>query len=93
MLKVSGSDLWKRIRQNQDVRYHKLPAAGIGNPDVTKLPDLYLDFKRTISLPTGYLYGGISGGTVERIAVIPAVYRHDLMQRLFGFLSRVGLPD
>lgn len=86
------SDIWKRIRQNQDERYHHLPAGAIGEPAVDNLPDLYLDFKKTIALPTASLYEGLREGQVRRLAVVPVIYIHDLIHRFYGFLSRVGLP-
>jgi hypothetical protein len=30
---------------------------------------------------------------VQRVAIMPPIYMHDLMHRFYGFLSRVGLPD
>lgn len=90
---VHGSDLWKRIKQNQDERYHRLSAAVVGNPPVRDLPDLYLDFKKTWSAPTEYLEGSLAGRMEMRLAVVPPVYLHDLMHRLFNFLGRVALPE
>lgn len=87
-----GRELWRRVSQNQDERYHHLPVGDIGNPAVDQLPNLYLDFKKTIALPTSSLYEGLRGGQVRRVAVFPAVFIHDLMHRFYGFLSRVGLP-
>jgi hypothetical protein len=90
--RVSGSDVWRRVRQNQDERYHRLPSAGFGNATVT-LPSLYLDFRQTYGIPTDRLYEGLVAGGVLRIAVVPPVYLHDLIHRYYGFQSRVGLPD
>src|SRR5207244_2645541 len=80
-----GSETWRRVRQNQDDRYHHLDAAPINPPDdsseegnasvpeeqgvvgllqkqgisdetaldgPTELPDLFLDFKKALALPT-----------------------------------------
>lgn len=91
-LQIKGSDIWKRVRQNQDERYHHLPSADVGNPTVRELPELYLDFKKNIALPTSSLYDGLQGGQVRRVAVVPPVFVHDLIHRCYGFLSRVGLP-
>ena len=89
----AGSQIWKRIIQNQDERYHHLQAAPVGDPSCTELPALFLDFKKTFSLPTQSLCDGVSDVAVERLAVVPPVYIHDLMHRFYGFLSRVGLPE
>ena len=85
-------DIWKRIRQNQDERYHRFEAAPVGEPPVNQLPDLYLDFRKTMALPTGTLYEGLGSGKVMRLAVVPPVFVHDLMHRFYAYLSRIGLP-
>lgn len=87
------TDIWKRIRQNQDERYHRFEQASIGHSSGPPLPELFLDFKKTLSLPTQALYEGLDKGSVRRVAVVPPVYLHDLMHRFYGFLSRVGVPD
>jgi hypothetical protein len=84
--RVGATDLWKRAVQNQDERYHHLLAAPIW------LSDLYMDFKKTLSLPTESLYAGIENGGIHRLAVVAPIYIHDLMHRFYGFLSRVGVP-
>ena len=89
--------VWERIRDNQDERYYHLNAADIGNPAEGKLPDLYLDFKRSLSLPTRNVYLGIenpeTSSRINRVAVVPPIYIHDLIHRFYGFLSRIGTPD
>ncbi len=91
--RIKGSDIWKRIRQNQDERYHHFESAPIGDSYGAAFPDLYLDFKKTLALPTSNMYDGLRTGGVKRVAVVPAVHVHDLIHRYYGFLSRVGLPD
>jgi len=91
--RIGGADIWKRINQNQDERYHYLKAAPIGDPPQDELPDLCLDFKKTLALPTKSLYEGVDGGQVKRVAVVPPLYIHDLVHRFYGYHSRVGLPD
>ena len=89
---AAGKDIWKRVKTNQDQRYHHLGPAPVGEhgPEL----DVYLDFKRVFALPLESLYEAVQGaGEVERLAVIPSVYLHDLIQRFYAFQSRVGLPD
>jgi hypothetical protein len=86
------SDLFRRIKQNQDERYHRLPSADIHNSG-TKLPELFMDFHRTIGISPMAIYQGLIPGGILRVAVMPPIYVHDLMHRYFGFLSRVALPD
>ena len=91
--RITGSDIWKRIEGNQDERYHHFKEAPVGEPPVRQLPDLYIDFKKSIAIPTNRLYEGVRVGGVTRIATIPDNYLHDLIHRYFGFLSRIALPD
>ncbi|MDP2673713.1 MAG: hypothetical protein Q8Q00_02265 [Dehalococcoidia bacterium] len=85
--RVAGSDVWKRIQQNQDERYHHLSASPIW------LPDIYMDFKKTLALATENLYSGMTSGGIRRVAVVPPLYLQDLTHRFYGFLSRVALPE
>ena len=87
------TDIWRRIERNQDERYHHFESAPIGASETEVLPDLYLDFKRSLTISTANVYQGIRDGGVKRIAVIPPVYLHDLTHRYYGFLARVGLPE
>lgn len=90
---VRGSEIWRRITSNQDSRYHSL-AGSIETSDHTEqLRHLIMDFKKLFALTVAGLYQGFSSAEVQRVALIPPIYVHDLMQRCFGFLSRVGLPD
>jgi len=93
--RVPGADVWRRIKQNQDERYHHFEPANISCPQGDErdpLPDLYLDFKKTLALPTRQLYQGLRSGDVSRTAVVPPIFWHDLAHRFFGYLSRVALP-
>ena len=86
-------ELWRRIRQNQDERYHKLDASPYRiAPWFGILPDFYIDFKKTFALPTEQVYSALGAGYIRRVATVPHTYIHHLMQRFFGFLSRVGVP-
>lgn len=98
-----GSEPWKRVRQNQDERYHCVVAGPIGEeicedcapgdrPAIYALPSLYLDFKRILSIPTGDLYRALETGESRRLALLPSHYMYDLIHRLYSFLSRIGLP-
>lgn len=91
-LQISGTDIWRRIKQNQDERYHHLDAASAGNPPIITLPDLYIDFKKALMIPTQSLYEGLRIGDVKKLALIPDRYIHDLMHRFYSFLSRVSVP-
>ncbi len=85
--------IWRNVISNQDQRYHHLPSGPVGNPHVSPLPDLVLDFKKPLTIPTSMLYEGVRLFRVRRLGVVPPIYLHDLIQRFYGFLSRVALPD
>ncbi|MGQ0714402.1 MAG: hypothetical protein ACT4PJ_11830 [Gemmatimonadaceae bacterium] len=91
--RVGASDLWRRIRQNQDERYHHIQSAAIANVQGPAFPPLILDFRRTFAIFTEALYAPLETGEIHRLSLIPPVYLHDLMHRFFGYHSRVGLPD
>jgi len=91
--KIGGSDLWRRIKQNQDERYHCLPEGPIGDGQSGQLPELFLDFKKTLSLPTGGLYQAIGSGAIRRIAVVPPYHMQGLVHRLYSFHGRVALSE
>lgn len=95
VLKAScgGSDIWKRIKQNKDERYHFLElipgeydACGEG------LPELGIDFKRYFTIPTDEVYLGLRFGTTRRRSVLCNPYSEHLSSRFAYFLSRVALP-
>jgi hypothetical protein len=90
--RAEGSDLWRRIQQNQDERYHHLSAADVAL-STRSLPNLYLDFKKPFTFPLAVLYDAINAPSVERVALLPAPYIHHLVHRFHAFLSRVALPD
>lgn len=86
--------IWRRMKQNQDERYHKLNAAPYaGMPWFGNIPILYFDFKKTFALPTDQVCVALQSGGIGRIALVPHTYLHDVMHRFFGFLGRVGVPD
>ena len=88
------SKVLERIEKSQDKRFHYLPAAPVGPDEANlQLPDLYVDFKKALALPTEMLYKAVESGAVGRVAVVPDLYMLDLVQRQHSYLSRVGLPD
>jgi hypothetical protein len=91
--RITTRTFWERIEENIDPRYHRLPSAPIGDNQINPLPDLYIDFKKALAVPTTSLYDGFRVRGIKRIALIPNVYIHHLMHRYYGFLSRVALPD
>lgn len=87
-----GSSDWKRVKQNQNERYHSLAAAQVGTDAEDVVDAVYIDFRKHFTVPTGFLYDRIVAGDVVRRAVVPPVHSHDLMHRFYGYQSRVALP-
>jgi hypothetical protein len=79
------------MRKSEILRYHYFPRAAVGEGH--DLPEAYVDFKKGFAVSTESLYDGVRAGGVRRIAVVPPVHLHDLVQRYHAFHSRVGLPD
>jgi len=91
--RMAGSGVLRRAKSNQEARYHYLPVGEgpvAGQEPLTT--ELFLDFKRVISVPIASLYEGIVTGGTRRLAVIPQNYVYDLAQRFYAFRSRIGQP-
>jgi hypothetical protein len=93
-----ATDLWKRAQQNQDERWHFLPPCSeVVDAKSTGFGPLLVDFKRYFTVPMPEVYERLrlenSEERVERRAVLASPYREHLAHRLFGFLSRVALPE
>ncbi|MBI2918103.1 MAG: hypothetical protein HYY01_08920 [Chloroflexi bacterium] len=87
-----GHDLFKRVIQNQDERYHYFSEALIGESQ-SLMPKLCIDFKKVFSLPVDFVYYLTSNGYAVRKAILPAPYLHDFVHRLHAFLGRIAIPD
>jgi len=88
------SDIWRRISQNKDERYHFLQAVEAGSDaQQSGLPELGIDFKRVFTLPTDELYLRIELGEAKRRSVLQSPYLEHLSERLAHFNSRVALPE
>jgi len=87
-----SSQLWKRVIQNQDERYHRLDGAPINGTEET-LPALIADFKTTFSLPNEFAYWLVSTSQAIRKGALIPPYLEDFMHRLYYFLGRVATPE
>src|SRR5262249_16344710 len=91
--KIRGKDIWKRMRQNKDERYHFLeavpPALDLCGEG---LPDMMLDFKRCFSLPAKEIYRQMSQADgAKRRCRLEMPYREHLQSRAAFYLQRVTL--
>ena len=90
---IASSDLWRRVRANQDERYHRFPPSQFRESATQGLPELFLDFRKTYAVSTEWLYRAIAESAIQRVALVPSVYLHDFVQRYYSYYARVGLPD
>jgi hypothetical protein len=83
----------KRIYQNQNERYHTLDEGVVATGSQEyPVERLFLDFRRFFALPSPDLYDQLNGGSMGRVACLPAYYLHDLSQRFFSYQARVAIP-
>jgi hypothetical protein len=93
--KITGSDIWKRIRQNRDDRYHILEAVPPHLDLVAEgLPAPVIDFKKYFTLPADEIYRqcGLSEGGARRRCRLEMPYREHLQHRASYYFRRVMLP-
>jgi hypothetical protein len=87
-------EMWKRISQNKDERYHFLQAVDAScDAQQIGLPEIGIDFKRYFSIPTDELYRRLEMGEAKRRCVLASPYLEHLSSRFTYFLSRVALPE
>lgn len=91
--RAGSTDLWKRVRQNEDQRYHTLAAADVGESASAAIPELCIDFRKGFGIPLAQIYEALRMGLVERVALVPDIWIQQLMQRCYNYLGRVGLPE
>jgi hypothetical protein len=90
----SGTDIWKRVRQNNDERYHLLEAVP---PELdllgAGLPNLCVDFKRIFTLPAAEIERQCRAENgARRRCRLEMPYREHLQARAAFYLERVMLP-
>ena len=90
---IGGSDLWKRITQNRDERYHWFPLV---SPEADRaaegLTDLVADFKRVFTVPTDELYARLQYGARRR-SMLQSPFLQHFSARFGYYCLRVALPD
>lgn len=93
---IKGSDIWKRIYQNKDERYHFLQEVPKGSDRLGEgLPALVVDFRRYFALTADEIYRqcAMSGDHgARRRCVIEVPYREHLQSRAAFYLQRVAIP-
>lgn len=80
-----NTDEWKRLKKNNNSRYHYLPA-----DQQNQVPDLVLDFKTYFTIP----YKTLSNEHKNHyLTTVNEIFREELSQRFANYLSRIGLPE
>ncbi len=88
-----GSEIWKRIQQNNDERDHflervlpELDAEGL------RLEEMGIDFKRFFAIPTDEVYHRLKIGQARRRCCLASPYLEHFRRRFANPLSRIALP-
>ncbi|TGL80878.1 hypothetical protein [Leptospira yasudae] len=79
-----SSDSKKKIKQNQNQRFHYIELDKVFN-----LPPLVIDFKHYFSITLNSLEKQME----NKICAIEPIYRESISQRFAHYLSRIGLPN
>lgn len=88
-----GRDIWKRIIQNKDERYHVLQRVAEDSDLAGQgIPELGIDFRRHFAIPPEEALFRIVQGTARRRARLGSPYAEHLSSRFAHYLGRVALP-
>ena len=87
------SDVWRRLRGNLDERYHVLHEIPRECDQLGEgLPELAIDFKRVLAIPTEELYFRL-GAPTKRRSLLLGLFMQDLSTRFGYYQLRVALPE
>ncbi|MDP9174676.1 MAG: hypothetical protein M3O30_12535 [Planctomycetota bacterium] len=90
----SGKDIWKRIIQNKDERYHCLECVPAEHDlEGSGMCSIGIDFKRYFTVPTDEIYRRIEIGQARRRCVLITPYAEQLLDRFFHFQARIPIPE
>ena len=86
-------NIWDRIKKNKDERYHFLEAVAQTDDALGEgLPELGIDFKRYMTIPTEEIYKQIGANAGRRCRLI-SPFREHLSTRFCYYQARVALPE
>jgi hypothetical protein len=89
-----GKDIWKRIVQNKDERYHCLEAVPPEHDSQAQgIPSLGCDFKRFFTVPADEVYSRLELGQLARRSRLVTPYAEHLLHRFCNFQARIPLPE
>jgi hypothetical protein len=90
-----NSEKWKRVRQNNEERFHFLQFAPAYEEALEQgLPELIIDFKRYFSLPTSEIYANFLSKVkkAKRRSRLLTPYLEQLATRFYYFQARIATP-
>jgi hypothetical protein len=91
--KIKGSELWRRITNNQDQRYHQIPLTPSASDSAREgLPALTLDFKHIFTIRTDELTLRLNL-ELRRRTILQVPWVQDLGNRFAYYCGRVALPE
>jgi hypothetical protein len=92
--RLQGSDIWRRVRDNREERYHFLEAVPKEQDSLSEgLPGLIVDFRRFFTLSVVEIARQCSEPDgAKRRCRLEAPYREHLQSRAAFYLQRVMLP-
>lgn len=94
--RVPGSDVWRRVLQNKDDRYHFLEAVPPAKDLLGQgFPEMVIDFKRYFTAPPDEIYRQCAltdASGARRRCRLEMPYREHLQSRAAFYLQRVMLP-
>jgi len=89
-----GKDIWKRIIQNKDERYHCIePCPSEQDLAAQGLPSLGCDFKRFFTMPIDEVLKRIELEPTARRTRLVTPYAEHLLHRFCNFQARIPLPE
>jgi hypothetical protein len=88
------SEIWNRIRNNTDERYHFFQKVElVYDSEGHGLDELGVDFKRFFTIPTDEVYHRIGSGEAKRRCCLESPYLEHFCRRFSNFIGRVALPQ
>lgn len=88
-----GNDLWRRVINNTDERYHLFSRVDAAcDLENQGWPSLVIDFKSFFTLPPDEVYRQIGARSARRRSRLNGQYREHLQSRAAFYLQRVMLP-
>ncbi len=92
--RINNSNIWQRVSQNKDERYHFLQTVPISaDLEEIGLPELGIDFKNYFTIPATEFYKRLEIGEIKRRTVPLSPYMEQISDRFTYFLGRVALPQ